>query len=195
MHHPSERAEIIKKFGYGQYIDIIPGYEGDFNKNLLIQLAVNELPDPFRTILKEEIIILNGCHPYGKVIYKRCVYGVFDPLGYDETGNYGNDWAKSIWISNRGLESGHLKDILLHEAAHAYSFLELRFCKEPGGQGYRNLAHQRFGGEENLADIFVYFYGGKWTNYINLENLSVENRKWLSEMIAYCELYNLEKGT
>ena len=23
MHHPSERAEIIQKFGYGQYIDII----------------------------------------------------------------------------------------------------------------------------------------------------------------------------
>ena len=84
---------------------------------------------------------------------------------------------------------------MLHEAAHAYSFLELRFCKEPGGQGYRNLAHQKFGGEENLADIFVYFYGGKWTNYINLENLSVENRKWLNEMIAYCELYNLEKDT
>ena len=56
MHHPSERAEIIEKYGYGQYIDIIPGYEGDFNKNSLIQLAVNELPDPFRTVLKEEII-------------------------------------------------------------------------------------------------------------------------------------------
>ena len=43
MHHPSERAEIIQKYGYGQFIDIIPGYEGDFNKNLLIQLAINEL--------------------------------------------------------------------------------------------------------------------------------------------------------
>ena len=82
MHHPSERAEIIQKYGYGQFIDIIPGYEGDFNKNLLIQLAINELPDPFRTILKEEIIVLNGCHPYGKVIFKRCVYGVFDPVSY-----------------------------------------------------------------------------------------------------------------
>ena len=81
MHHPSERTEIIQKYGYGQFIDIIPGYEGDFNKNLLIQLAINELPDPFRTILKEEIIVLNGCHPYGKVIFKRCVYGVFDPVG------------------------------------------------------------------------------------------------------------------
>ena len=193
MHHPSERAEIIEKYGYGQYIDIIPGYEGDFNKNSLIQLAVNELPDPFRTVLKEEIIILNGCHPYGKVLFKRCVYGVFDPLGYDETGNYGNDWAKSIWISDRGLESGHLNDILLHEAAHAYSFNELRFCKKPGGQSYRSLAHQKFGGEENLADIFVYYFGGKWTNYVSLENLSIENRKWINEMISYCELYNLEK--
>ena len=195
MHHPSERAEIIQKYGYGQFIDIIPGYEGDFNKNLLIQLAINELPDPFRTILKEEIIVLNGCHPYGKVIFKRCVYGVFDPVGIDETGNYGNDWAKSIWISDRGLESGHLKDILLHEAAHAYSFNELRYCKKPGGQSYRSIAHQKFGGEENLADIFVYYFGGKWTNYINLEVLDVDYRRWIGEMIAYCELYNSEKNT
>ena len=141
------------------------------------------------------IIVLNGCHPYGKVIFKRCVYGVFDPVGFDETGNYGNDWAKSIWISDRGLESGHLKDILLHEAAHAYSFNELRYCKKPGGQSYRSLAHQKFGGEENLADIFVYYFGGKWTNYINLEVLDVDYRRWIGEMIAYCELYNSEKNT
>ena len=189
MHHPSERAEIIQKYGYGQFIDIIPGYEGDFNKNLLIQLAINELPDPFRTILKEEIIVLNGCHPYGKVIFKRCVYGVFDPVGFDETGNYGNDWAKSIWISDRGLESGHLKDILLHEAAHAYSFNELRYCKKPGGQSYRSLAHQKFGGEENLADIFVYYFGGKWTNYYQQNNIEYRDRSWMKDMIEYCDLY------
>ena len=191
MHDPSERTEIFNS----KYIDLFPGYEGDSKEDLLIQLAVNQLPDPFRKILKEEIIILNGCHPYGKAIFGRCVYGVFDPGGYDEKGNSGNEWSLSIWISDRGIESGHLKDILLHEAAHAYSFLDLQECKEPGGESYRNLAHKKFGGEENLADIFVYFYGGKWTHYIDLEYLSIENRDWINEMITYCDLYKREKNT
>ena len=128
--HPSERDDIpSSNQGYGDFIERLPGYEGDAIQNLEIRLAINELPDPFRTILKEEILVVNGCHPYGKVLFKRCVYGVFDPLGYDEEGNYGNDWSLSIWISDRGLESDKLNDILLHEAAHAYSYLRLRTCK------------------------------------------------------------------
>tara|TARA_Y100000389_G_scaffold198760_1_gene235849 strand:+ start:520 stop:1260 length:741 start_codon:yes stop_codon:yes gene_type:complete len=189
MHDPSERTETFNS----KYIDLYPGYEGHFD--LLIQVAVNQLPDPFRTILKEEIIIINGCHPYGKAIFGRCVHGVFDPGGYDEKGNPGNEWARSIWISDRGIESGHLKDILLHEAAHAYSLIELQECKEPGGESYRNLAHKKFSGEENLADIFVYFYGGKWTHYIDLEYLSIEDHDWILEMMTYCDLYKREKNT
>ena len=66
MHKPSERIGILyEKFGYRDFIDLFPGYEGDEKANLLIQIAVNQLPDPFRTIIKEEIIVLNGCHPYG----------------------------------------------------------------------------------------------------------------------------------
>ena len=195
MHTPSERIGILyEKFGYRDFIDLFPGYEGDEKANLLIQIAVNQLPDPFRTIIKEEIIVLNGCHPYGKKLFNRCVYGVFDPLGYDEEGNYGNEWSQSIWISDRGLTSGYLNDILLHESAHAYSFLTLRGCKLPGGESYRNLACNKFGGGENLADIFVYYFGGKWTNYIDLDILSVSDRKWITEMIAYCDLYKLEKN-
>ena len=145
-------------------------------------------------MIKEEIIVLNGCHPYGQKLFNKCVYGVYDPVGYDGEGNYGNDWAQSIWISDRGVTSGYLNDILLHESAHAYSFLTLRGCKLPGGESYRNLAYNKFGGEENLADIFVYYFGGKWTNYIDLDILSVSDRKWISEMIAYCDLYKLEKN-
>ena len=97
MHTPSERIGILyEKFGYRDFIDLFPGYEGDEKANLLIQIAVNQLPDPFRTIIKEEIIVLNGCHPYGKKLFNRCVYGVFDPLGYDEEGNYGNEWSLSL---------------------------------------------------------------------------------------------------
>ncbi len=195
MHTPSERiGTLYEKFGYKDFIDRFPGYEGDEKANLLIQIAVNQLPDTFRTMIKEEIIVLNGCHPYGQKLFNKCVYGVYDPVGYDGEGNYGNDWAQSIWISDRGVTSGYLNDILLHESAHAYSFLTLRGCKLPGGESYRNLAHDKFGGEENLADIFVYYFGGKWTNYIDLEILSISDRKWISEMISYCDLYKLEKN-
>ena len=76
--HPSEREDIPSSYqGYGDFIERLPGYEGDSIQNLEIRLAINELPDPFRTILKEEILVVNGCHPYGKVLFKRCVYGVF----------------------------------------------------------------------------------------------------------------------
>ena len=78
MDHPSEREDIPNSnLGYGDFIERLPGYEGDAIENLEIRLAINELPDPFRTILKEEILVVNGCHPYGKVLFKRCVYGVF----------------------------------------------------------------------------------------------------------------------
>ena len=74
MHTPSERIGILyEKFGYRDFIDLFPGYEGDEKANLLIQIAVNQLPDPFRTIIKEEIIVLNGCHPYGKKLFNSCL--------------------------------------------------------------------------------------------------------------------------
>ena len=132
---------------------------------------------------------MNGCHPYGEALFNRCVYGVFDPVGYGADGNFGNDWAMTIWISDRGLESGKLKDILTHEAAHAYSYLVLKQCVLQDGSTFRNLAHQRYGNEENLADVFVYYYGGKWTNYYKLDYLPVEENKWMTDMIEYCNIY------
>ena len=104
-------------------LNLFPGFEGDEEANLRIQLAIYQLPDPLRSILINEVQVLNGCHPYGEALFNRCVYGVFDPVGYGADGNFGNDWAMTIWISDRGLESGKLKDILTHEAAHAYSYL------------------------------------------------------------------------
>ena len=58
MHTPSERiGTLYEKFGYKDFIDRFPGYEGDEKANLLIQIAVNQLPDTFRTMIKEEIIV------------------------------------------------------------------------------------------------------------------------------------------
>ena len=170
-------------------LNLFPGFEGYKEANLRIQLAIYQLPDPLRSILTNEVQVLNGCHPYGEALFNRCVYGVFDPVGYGADGNFGNDWAMTIWISDRGLESGKLKDILIHEAAHAYSYLVLKQCVLQDGSTFRNLAHQRYGNEENLADVFVYYYGGKWTNYYKLDYLPVEENKWMTDMIDYCNIY------
>lgn len=170
-------------------LNLFPGFEGDKEANLRIQLAIYQLPDPLRSILTNEVQVLNGCHPYGEALFNRCVYGVFDPVGYGADGNFGNDWAMTIWISDRGLESGKLNDILIHEAAHAYSYLVLKQCVLQDGSTFRNLAHQRYGNEENLADVFVYYYGGKWTNYYKLDYLPVEENKWMTDMIDYCNIY------
>ena len=84
-------------------LNLFPGFEGDEEANLRIQLAIYQLPDPLRSILTNEVQVLNGCHPYGEALFNRCVYGVFDPVGYGADGNFGNDWAMTIWISDRGL--------------------------------------------------------------------------------------------
>ena len=50
--HPSERDDIpSSNQGYGDFIERLPGYEGDAIQNLEIRLAINQLPDPFRTCL------------------------------------------------------------------------------------------------------------------------------------------------
>ena len=189
LHERREAGKPSIKSNITNLIYSFPGFEGDEETNTRIELAVYQLPAPLREILNSEIQVLNGCHPYGEALFNRCVYGVFDPVGYGADGNYGNEWKMTIWISDRGIESGRLKDILTHEAAHAYSYLVLRECVVSDGSSYRELAHERFGNDENLADVFVLYYGGKWTNYYKRDNISISDRKWMQEMIDYCEFY------
>ncbi len=189
LHERREAGKPTIKSNVTNLIYSFPGFEGDEETNTRIQLAVYQLPTPLREILNSEIQVLNGCHPYGETLFNRCVYGVFDPVGYGADGNYGNEWKMTIWISDRGIESGRLKDILTHEAAHAYSYLVLRECVVSDGSSYRELAHERFGNDENLADVFVLYYGGKWTNYYKRDNISISDRKWMQSMIDYCEFY------
>ena len=189
LHERREAGKPTIKSNITNLIYSFPGFEGDEETNTRIELAVYQLPAPLREILNSEIQVLNGCHPYGEALFNRCVYGVFDPVGYGADGNYGNEWKMTIWISDRGIESGRLKDILTHEAAHAYSYLVLRECVVSDGSSYRELAHERFGNDENLADVFVLYYGGKWTNYYKRDNISISDRKWMQDMIDYCEFY------
>ncbi len=166
-----------------------PGFEGDVESNLRIQLVLSQLPEPLRKIVTTKVDVINGCHPYGEALFNRCVYGVFDPVGYGADGNYGNEWAMTIWISDRGIESGKLNDIVVHEVAHAYSYLVMKECILQDGTSFRELAHDRYGDDENLADVFVYYFGGKWTNYYKLEYLPEQDRKWMTNMIDYCGIY------
>ena len=189
LHERRESGQTGIKNDISNLLYSFPGFEGDEQTNLRIQLAIYQLPEILREILTSEVKVLNGCHPYGEALFNRCVYGVFDPVGYGADGNYGNEWAMTIWISDRGIESGNLQDILVHEAAHAYSYLVMRECILQDGSTFRELAHSRYGDEENLADVFVYYYGGKWTNYYKLEYLPEEDRKWMTDMIDYCEVY------
>ena len=189
LHERREGGKATVKSNITNLIYSFPGFEGDEETNTRIQLAIYQLPEPLRIILTTEVRVLNGCHPYGEALFNRCVYGVFDPVGYDADGKYGNEWDMTIWISDRGIESGRLKDILIHEAAHAYSYLVLRNCVVSDGSSFRELAHKRYGDEENLADVFVIYYGGKWTNYYKRDNIPIGDRSWMSNMINYCDLY------
>ena len=189
LHERREAEKATAKSNVTNLIYSFPGFEGDEETNTRIQLAIYQLPEPLRKILTSEVQVLNGCHPYGEALFNRCVYGVFDPVGYGADGKYGNEWDMTIWISDRGIESGRLKDILIHEAAHAYSYLVLRGCVVPDGSSFRELAHKRYGDEEHLADVFVLYYGGKWTNYDGRENIPIRDRSWMSNMIDYCNLY------
>ena len=189
LHERREGKEATVKSNVTNLIYSFPGFEGDEETNTRIQLAIYQLPEPLRKILTTEVQVINGCHPYGEALFNRCVYGVFDPVGYDADGNYGNEWDMTIWISDRGIESGRLNDILIHEAAHAYSYLALRYCIVSDGTSFRTLAHNKYGDDENLADVFVLYYGGKWTNYYQRENIPIGDRSWIKNMIDYCNLY------
>jgi len=189
LHERREGGKVTIKSNVSNLIYSFPGFEGDDETNTRIQLAINQLPAPLRNILTTKVQVINGCHPYGEALFNRCVYGVFDPVGYGADGKYGNEWDMTIWISDRGIESGKLKDILIHEAAHAYSYLVLRNCIVSDGSSFRELAQNKYGDEENLADVFVLYYGGKWTNYYKRENIPIGDRSWIKNMINYCDLY------
>ena len=189
LHERREGGKVTIKSNVSNLIYSFPGFEGDDETNTRIQLAINQLPAPLRNILTTKVQVINGCHPYGEALFNRCVYGVFDPVGYGADGKYGNEWDMTIWISDRGIESGKLKDILIHEAAHAYSYLVLRNCIVSDGSSFRELAQNKYGDEENLADVFVLYYGGKWTNYYQRENIPIGDRSWIKNMINYCDLY------
>jgi len=168
-------------------ITCFDGYEGQYQAQ--VEAAAAALPAELRTAFGG-VTVVNGCHPYAKVTFGRCVYGVWDSAGWDANGNHGADWSYTLWVSNRGVESGRLTDIMVHEAGHAYSYAIARRCLNPEtGNTFRIDAREIFGGEEPFADgITAYYNGaGAYQNYRGTGTaLSTAEIDILEKMFSTC---------
>ena len=168
-------------------ISCFDGYEGKYQAQ--VEAAAAALPAELRTAFGG-VTVVNGCHPYAKVTFGRCVYGVWDSAGWDANGNHGADWSYTLWVSNRGVESGRLTDIMAHEAGHAYSYAIARRCVNPDtGNSFRVDAREIFGGEEPFADGITAYYNGAsaFQNYRGTGTaLSAAETDILEKMFSSC---------
>ena len=56
------------------------------------------------------------------------------------------------------------------------------------GSSFRDTAHERFGNEENFADaLFIILEVNGHT--VQRNYLEVDDNKWFTDMIQYCEWY------
>ena len=130
-----------------------PGHEGGNEK--IIQNAFDALPEVLRNRIPSDFILVNGCHPFSD----RCAYGVMDSRGWGSDSRCCDmPWGRSIWISNRGINSGHLNDIMIHEAFHAVEYTTL-------SSDMRDRIRNEFGDSERAADGAVAYFGGNWQHY------------------------------
>ena len=93
---------------------------------------------------------------------------------------------KSLQIeSDRAFEAGESKDVLIHESAHAYSYLT-RNCNTEENTSYRKDAWNYFGGEEKFADALVLYFGGSYNHYRLTGDLTNEENIYLTKFIDTC---------
>ena len=159
------------------------GFQGT-NQSSLEDL-VTGLPETLRNILEKEVLVINGCHQYALLLVGRCPYGVWDSSGTDPEGEKGTDWALSIWISDRAFATGDVRDILIHEASHALSYLT-KTCISPENTNFRKDAWDYFDGEEQFADALVLYFDGEYNHYRSKGPLSNEETEYLNNYISTC---------
>ena len=159
------------------------GFEG--TNQLTLDSLVDDLPATLKAIIEEEVLVINGCHQYALSLVGRCPYGVWDSSGTDPEGEKGADWALSIWISDRAFAAGQVKDVLIHEASHALSYLT-KTCISPENSNYRKDAWDYFEGEEQFADALVLYFEGAYNHYRTKGPLTQEETNYLD---SYCLLY------
>ena len=159
------------------------GFEG--TNQLTLDSLVDDLPATLKAIIEEEVLVINGCHQYALSLVGRCPYGVWDSSGTDPEGDKGADWALSIWISDRAFAAGQVKDVLIHEASHALSYLT-KTCISPENSNYRKDAWDYFDGEEQFADALVLYFDGEYNHYRTKGPLTDQETEYLNNYISTC---------
>ncbi len=159
------------------------GFEGT-NQTALEKL-VSELPSTLKKIIENKVLVINGCHQYALSLVGRCPYGVWDSSGTDPEGEKGAEWSLSIWISDRAFATEQVRDVLVHEASHALSYLT-KACISTENSNYRKDAWDYFGGEEQFADALVLYFQGAYNHYRTKGPLTQEEIKYLDSYISVC---------
>mgnify|MGYP003337738675 CR=1 FL=1 len=166
----------------GEYT-LFDGFEGE-NQFKLNEL-VAALPEELRKSVENNVIFVNGCHSYAATILDRCPFGVWDSAGTFKDGSTNSNWKLSVWVSNKAFANNRAYDTLLHETAHALSFLT-RTCINPEGENQRTKAREFFGSEELFADALVLYYGGNYVYYRDNAVLQDSEREFIDNYIALC---------
>jgi hypothetical protein len=178
-----EEEEVGEQLLYdGPYLSFA-GFEGS-NQRLLEEL-VTALPEELKGVIKNKILFINGCHQYALSVVSRCPYGVWDSSGTYPDGTKGAEWTLSIWISDRAFTAGEQRDVLIHESAHALSYLT-RNCNTENNTSFRKDAWDYFGSEEQFADALVLYFGGSYNHYRISGDLTNEETNYISNYIGTC---------
>ena len=151
----------------------------------MLDELVAALPAELKGVIKNKILIINGCHQYALSIVSRCPYGVWDSSGTYPDGTKGAEWSLSIWISDRAFTAGEQRDVLIHESAHALSYLT-RNCNTENNTSFRKDAWDYFGSEEQFADALVLYFGGSYNHYRISGDLTNQETNYISNYIGTC---------
>jgi hypothetical protein len=166
----------------GEYT-LFDGFEGD--NQFKLDALVATLPEELRKSVENNVIFVNGCHSYAAQILDRCPFGVWDSAGTFADGTTNSNWKLSVWVSNKAFANDRAYATLLHETAHALSYLT-RSCVNPEGENQRKRAQEFFGSEELFADALVLYYGGNYVYYRDNAVLQTSEREFLDNYIALC---------
>ena len=166
----------------GEYT-LFDGFEGE--NQFKLDALVATLPEELRKSVENNVIFVNGCHSYAAQILDRCPFGVWDSAGTFADGTTNSNWKLSVWVSNKAFANNRAYATLLHETAHALSYLT-RNCVNPEGENQRKKAQEFFGNEELFADALVLYYGGNYVYYRDNAVLQASEREFIDSYIALC---------
>ena len=166
----------------GEYT-LFDGFEGE--NQFKLDALVATLPEELRKSVENNVIFVNGCHSYAAQILDRCPFGVWDSAGTFADGTTNSNWKLSVWVSNKAFANNRAYATLLHETAHALSYLT-RNCVNPEGENQRKKAQEFFGNEELFADALVLYYGGNYVYYRDNAVLQASEREFIDNYIALC---------